>query len=506
MKYALISTFDKTGLEPLVRELSVVGYRILSTGGTAKYLRNIGFQIIDVSEYTGTPEVLGGRVKTLNPKIFAGILSRRENIDDAADLEKIESYPIDIVVCNLYPFEETTAKPDCTLESAVEQIDIGGVTLLRAAAKNFKDVFVLSSSDQYQEFIERISNGRFDKDYRKKLAVKAFKKTMSYDTAISGYLSGESDTGSKTSELLDETIKPTTIQELRYGENPHQKANLYSFGMNDVPINLLQGKKLSYNNILDADAALETILEFDKPAAVIMKHLTPTGIAISSNIKDAYLKAFECDKVSPYGGIFAFNREVDPETAKEVSKLFAEIILAPSFSDGAMDVFAKKKNLRLLTFDPKISTTKVRLRGTAFGVLAQEADKSLFSEMKIAGTATVSEVDMEELAFGMLAVKHVKSNAIVLTKGFATIGVGAGQPNRVASANIAANQAGEKAIGSYLASDAFIPFADTVETAKKAGIKAIIEPGGSIRDQEVIDKANELGIGLVFTGQRHFLH
>jgi phosphoribosylaminoimidazolecarboxamide formyltransferase / IMP cyclohydrolase len=503
MRYALISTYDKSGLEPLARELGTMDYRILSTGGTARYLREIGFQVTDVSAYTGSPEVLGGRVKTIHPKIFAGILSRRGNAEDSNDLEKINAHPIDIVVCNLYPFDETISQPGCTLEKAIEEIDIGGVTLLRASAKNFNDVVVLSSPDQYSEFIERMSNGRFDMEYKKNLAASAFKLTMRYDTAISKYLSGEDK---PDESLLPSTISTRIIQELRYGENPHQKANLYSFGLGDIPINKLQGKKLSYNNLLDADSALSTILEFDAPVSVIIKHLTPTGIAIGSSIKEAYAKAFECDEISPFGGIFAFNRELDSETAKEVSKLFAEIILAPSYSNESLEILSKKKNLRLLTFDPKTKPGNIKLRSTAFGTLVQENDSSLFDNFKIAGTFPVSERDMEELAFAMTVVKHVKSNAIVLTKDFATVGVGGGQPNRVGSAKIAISQAGEKSVGSYLASDAFIPFADTIEVAKEAGIKAIIEPGGSIRDQEVVDKANELGIGLVFSGQRHFLH
>lgn len=503
MTYTLVSTYNKSGLEPLIRELGTMGYRILSTGGTANHLREIGFHITDISEYTGNPEILGGRVKTLHPKVFAGILSRRDNDDDACDLESINAHSIDVVICNLYPFKETIANPECKLEDAIEQIDIGGVSLLRASAKNYKDVVILSSPDQYDEFIERVHNGRFDMQYRKKLAVSAFKQTMIYDSMIAEYLGDSEDS---TSAKLPQVISPSIIQSLRYGENPHQEANLYSLGIGEIPINKMQGKQLSYNNILDADSALSAIFEFDKPASVIVKHLTPTGIAVGESINQAYLKAFECDKISPYGGIFAFNRELDIDTVMEITKLFAEIIIAPSFSEEAISALSKKKNLRLLTYDPHNKIANIKLRSSLFGTLVQSRDSSLFESMRVVGSTPISDKDMEELAFGMTCVKHVKSNAITLSKGLATIGIGSGQPNRVGSANIAISQAGEKAVQSYLASDAFIPFADTVEVASKAGIKAIIEPGGSIRDEEVINKANELGIGLVFSGQRHFRH
>ncbi|HOO96251.1 MAG TPA: bifunctional phosphoribosylaminoimidazolecarboxamide formyltransferase/IMP cyclohydrolase [Caldisericia bacterium] len=507
MSYVLISVYDKEGISDLARELIASGYKILSTGGTARHLRAKGFQITDVSSFTKSPEVLGGRVKTLHPKIFGGILARRNNPGDEKDLETLESDFIDIVVVNLYPFEETIARPDCTEDEAIEQIDIGGVALIRAAAKNFAHTVVLCKPSQFSEFVERLNNGRFDIEYKRKLAKEAFAVTNTYDKAIHKYLDSDGSTDcQKDEQFLPKTIVPEQIQELRYGENPHQKAGLYSFGMGELQINQLHGKKLSYNNLLDADAALTTVLEFDKPASVIMKHLTPCGVALSDNLLDAYRQAFECDKVSPYGGIFAFNRELDGRTAEEVSKLFAEIIIAPTFSSEAMEILSKKKNLRLITYDRNLSLPHAKLRSTVFGTLAQEQDNTIFEKLDIIGTTPVSEHDLAELSFAMTVVKHVKSNAIVLSKNFATIGVGAGQPNRVGAAKIAIAQAGDKCQGSYLASDAFLPFADSIEAAHQAGVKAVIEPGGSIRDQEVIDKANELGVGLVFTGQRHFLH
>jgi phosphoribosylaminoimidazolecarboxamide formyltransferase / IMP cyclohydrolase len=503
MRYTLVSTYNKEGLEPLIRELGSMGYRVLSTGGTADHLREMGFHISDISEYTGSPEILGGRVKTLHPKVFSGILSRRDNEDDACDLESIGAHSIDIVICNLYPFKETISKHDCNLEDAIEQIDIGGVSLLRASAKNYKDVVVLSSPSQYEEFIERIRNGRFDMQYRKELAISAFKQTTEYDNTIAQYFIDNSDSRSSG---LSQVIYPRIIQSLRYGENPHQHADLYSLDLSEIPIDKIQGKKLSYNNLLDADSALSAILEFEKPASVIVKHLTPTGIAVADTIEQAYLNAFECDKISPYGGIFAFNRELDLATTEKVSKLFAEIIIAPNFSEESLSLLSKKKKLRLLTYDPQMKADGISLRSTLFGTLVQTRDMSLIESMEVVGSAPVSEIDLNELAFGMTCVKHVKSNAITLSKGFATVGIGGGQPNRVGSANIAISQAGDKTRKSYLASDAYIPFSDTVEVAHRAGVKAIIEPGGSIRDKEVIEKANELGVGLVFSGQRHFRH
>lgn len=505
MSYALISVSDKSGLEPLARVLIENGYKLLSTGGTAKMLRENGFDVMDVSNFTGSPEILGGRVKTLHPKIYAGILANRA---DAKHMEQMQtmSFPtIDIVVCNLYPFEQTTCKPNCTFEQAIEEIDIGGVAMIRAAAKNHQHVVILSNPDQYPEFVERLQNGRFDPDYKKNLAIYAFKKTCHYDDVISSYFESCQRTPADKEFSFDKTVNAKQIMSMRYGENPHQKAGLYSLGMGEWKIDHLHGKEVSYSNILDMDAAISTVMEFDTPAAVVVKHLTPCGVAIGKNVLEAYKMATECDPVSRFGGIIAINRPCDVVTAEEIMKIKTDIMIAHEFLPGALEVFAKKKSTIVIksNFTKKPSLS---LRSTLFGTLVQEYDNSIFAELKVAGTAAVSETDLQELVFAMTVAKHVKSNAIVAAKGFTTIGVGAGQPNRVGSAKIALEQAGDKSVGCYLASDGFIPFPDTIELAKSYGVKAIIEPGGSVNDEKVIEKANELGIGLVITGQRHFLH
>jgi phosphoribosylaminoimidazolecarboxamide formyltransferase/IMP cyclohydrolase len=502
MSYALISCHDKTGLEELAQAITSYGYKILSTGGTARHLQKCGFQVTEVAKFTESPEILGGRVKTLHPRIHAGILARRDVDTDLEDLAKIESDQIDIVVVNLYPFEETIAVLDCMLEKAIEEIDIGGVTLLRASAKNFKHVAILSSPSQYLEFIEHLKNGNFEISYKKHLATQAFTMTCKYDSAISAYLA---DT-TKDEIGLPTTISPTLIQPLRYGENPHQKAGLYSFGLGQLPISQIQGKELSYNNILDIDAALSTLFEFDNHATVIVKHLTPCGVALGKDIIDAYKKALESDPVSAYGGIVAVNGTVDAELATEIGKLFTEVIIAKDFNDDAKKFFAKKKNLRLITFMKNQNFSPLVIRSTMLGALVQTPDDSLVSEFKIIGTSPVSEFELSELSFAMAVAKHVKSNGIAITKNFASVGIGTGQPNRVGSVRIVLDQAGNKAKGAYLASDGFIPFADSVQLSAKFGVKAIIEPGGSVNDKDVIETANKLGIGLVFSGQRHFLH
>lgn len=495
MSYALISVSDKSGLEPLARVLTTNGYKLLSTGGTSRLLRELGFDVMDVSNFTGSPEILGGRVKTLHPKIYAGILANRNDPKHMEQMQTMSFPTIDIVVCNLYPFEKTIQNPGCTLDEAIEEIDIGGVSMIRAAAKNHQHVVILSNPDQYSEFIERLQSGRFDPEYKKNLAIVAFKKTCAYDQAISSYFEGETSNGSAHKQIMP----------LRYGENPHQKAGLYSMGMGEWKIEQLHGKEISYNNILDMDAAISTILEFDKPACAVIKHLTPCGVALAENVLEAYKLATECDPVSRYGGIIAINKPCDVKTAEEIMKVQTDIIVAPEFLPGSLEVISKKKNVIVVKYSNKEKPAK-SMRSTIFGTLIQDTDSSIFSELKIAGTTPVSEAELAELVFAMTVAKHVKSNAIVVTKGNVTIGVGAGQPNRVGSAKIALEQAGEKSFGCYLASDGYIPFSDTVELAKQYGVKAIIEPGGSIRDAEVIAKANELGVGLVITGQRHFLH
>lgn len=502
MSYALISTHDKSGLEGLARALIQYGFKILSTGGTATHLRKLGFQITDVSTYTNSPEVLGGRVKTLHPKVHAGILARRNIEADMKDLEALGAQPIDVVAVNLYPFEEKTSNPSCTLSEAIEEIDIGGVTLMRAAAKNFAHVAVLTNPSQYPEFVERLKIGKFDVDYKKSLAIESFQTTNHYDAAIAVYLTGNKADGI----AVPKTLHTALVQPLRYGENPHQKAGLYSMGMHEWPIKQLHGKELSYNNILDADAALTTLLEFDNPCAVIVKHLTPCGVALAPTLKQAYLAALESDPVSAFGGIIALSGIVDTETAEEVGKLFAEIIIAKSYEPGAFALLSKKKNLRLLEYAKADYRPPFVIRSTIFGSLFQEPDLSIVQDFKVVGTTPVSESDLMELTFAMAIAKHVKSNSIVVTNGFATVGVGAGQPNRVGSARIALAQAGEKAKGAYLASDGFFTFPDSIELAASYGIKVVAEPGGSVNDEKVVAAANNLGVALVFTGQRHFFH
>jgi phosphoribosylaminoimidazolecarboxamide formyltransferase/IMP cyclohydrolase len=466
-------------------------------------LRENGFDVMEVGNFTGSPEILGGRVKTLHPKIYAGILANRGNLSHM-DQMNIMSFPlIDIVVCNLYPFEKTTAKPDCTFEQAIEEIDIGGVAMIRAAAKNHQHVVILCNPDQYPEFIERLQAGRFDPEYKKDLAIYAFKKTCNYDKTISAYFEAG---GCKENQVgFGKTIEPTLTMNLRYGENPHQKAGLYSFSHDEWTIHQLHGKEISYNNILDMDAAISTILEFDTPASVVIKHLTPCGVALGKDALEAYKMATECDPVSRFGGIVAINRPCDAETATEIMKVMTDIIIAPDYLPGAMEAISKKKNTIAIKYSHG-DKPAFALRSTLFGTLVQQADTSVYSDLKVAGETPVSENDLKELVFAMMVAKHVKSNAIVTTKGLVTVGVGAGQPNRVGSAKIALDQAGEKSFGCYLASDGFIPFPDTIELAKQYGVKAIIEPGGSLRDADVIAKADELGIAIVITGQRHFLH
>lgn len=503
MSYALISTHDKSELEELAKALDHYGYNILSTGGTANHLRNMGILVTDISTYTNSPEILDGRVKTLHPKVCAGILARRNLETDLKDLEAIVAQPIDIVVVNLYPFKEKTSDPTCTLPEAIEEIDIGGVSLIRAGAKNFNHVTVLTNPNQYKEFTDRLRIGKFDLDYRKSLAIKAFQVTSDYDTFIASYLDNENRDQKIT---VPKTLYTNLIQPLRYGENPHQKAGLYSLGINEWPIIMLHGKKLSYNNILDADAALTTLLDFDNPCAVIVKHLTPCGVALASNLKQAFLSAFESDPVSAYGGIIALNGIVDYETAEEISKLFAEVIIAQGYNLKAFELLSKKKNLRLLEYNNVNDRPLFSVRSTIFGSLFQDLDLAIVKDFKVMGTIPVNESDLKELTFASTVAKHVKSNSIVVSKGFKTVGIGAGQPNRVGSSRIALSQAGEKAQGAYLASDGFFPFTDSIELAATYGIKAVIEPGGSINDDKVIDSANKMGIALVFTAIRHFLH
>lgn len=511
-KRAIISVSNKTGVVELARELVEVGYEVVSTGGTFKVIKEAGIEATYVTEITGFPEILEGRVKTLHPNVHGGILAKRTP-EHLAQLEELNIVPIDLVVVNLYPFKETIAKPDVTLEDAIENIDIGGPTMVRAAAKNYKDVAIIVNPERYSVVIDQLkTTGQINETTRLSLAAEAFTHTAEYDTYISGYLKGVAGSDGEFPEAL--MLKGEKIQDLRYGENPHQKAVFYrEVGAKGASIGTakqLHGKELSFNNIIDINAALELVREFEQPAAVVIKHTNPCGTAIGNTLVEAYKKAFDADAVSAFGGIVGLNREVDKATAEELSKPFLEAIIAPSFAQEALDILTKKANVRLLeTGDLAQPQNKsYDIKKVNGGILLQDIDLGMvnLADLQVVTERKPDEAELEELLFAWKVVKHVKSNAIVVSKDKQSIGVGAGQMNRVGSANIAFEQAGDKCQGAVLASDAFFPFRDTIDQAAKAGIKAIIQPGGSMRDEESIQAANEHGITMVFTGMRHFKH
>lgn len=498
-KLALLSVFDKTGIVELAQFLTQQGWQIISSGGTAQLLKEQGLPVIKVSDYTGSPEILGGRVKTLHPKIHGGILARREITSDCEDLLANNINLIDLVVVNLYPFQQTISQPGVTLAQGIEQIDIGGPTLLRAGAKNFHYVTVLSDPSQYGEFIQR--RGHTDQEYRQRLAVAAFRQVQAYDQAIADYLAGTS-----TYHLQGEKI-----QDLRYGENPHQSATWYKVGTQGwTGAKLLQGKELSYNNLLDLEAARALIAEFvaELPTAVIIKHNNPCGVATAPTLAEAYERAFNSDSVSAFGGIVALNYPIVGTVAEALISTFLECVVAPDCAPEAQAILAKKPNLRVLTLSDLTTSPQQTVRMVAGGFLVQDSD---LQPLTTANWQVVTEtapdpLTLRELLFAWKICRHVKSNAIVLSRDLGTVGIGAGQTNRVGAAQLAIQQAGDRAQGAVLASDGFLPFADTVRLAGQAGITAIVQPGGSIRDQESISAANELGISMVFTGTRHFLH
>ncbi|QBK24525.1 bifunctional phosphoribosylaminoimidazolecarboxamide formyltransferase/IMP cyclohydrolase [Ureibacillus thermophilus] len=506
-KRALISVSNKEGIVEFAKELVALGYEILSTGGTKKLLQENNVPVTGVDEVTKFPEILDGRVKTLNPMIHGGLLGKFDDPSHQAQMKEHGIKPIEIVCVNLYPFVETISKPDVTYEDAIENIDIGGPTMLRAAAKNHQYVTVIVDSSDYETVLEELkANGATTFETRKKLAAKVFRHTASYDAYISNYLTEEQFPESLT---LTYELKQT----LRYGENPHQKAAFYKKRLgSDFSLayaTQLHGKELSYNNIQDGNAALQIAKEFKVPAAVAVKHMNPCGVGIGKTIEEAFDRAYEADPVSIFGGIIALNREVDAATAEKLSKIFLEIIIAPSFTEKALEILTNKKNIRLLTInfsqEKKDPFKVVSVEG---GLLVQEEDTYGFedADIKVVTDREPTEEEWEALKLGWAVVKHVKSNAIVVNNKEMTLGIGAGQMNRVGSAKIAIEQAGEKAKGAVMASDAFFPMPDTVEEAIKAGITAIIQPGGSIRDQDSIDAANKAGIAMVFTGVRHFKH
>ncbi|ALF09376.1 bifunctional phosphoribosylaminoimidazolecarboxamide formyltransferase/IMP cyclohydrolase [Parageobacillus thermoglucosidasius] len=510
VKRALLSVSNKEGIVSLAKQLVELGVEIISTGGTKKTLEEAGVPVIGISDVTGFPEILDGRVKTLHPIIHGGLLAIRDNERHQNELREHHITPIDLVVVNLYPFQQTIAKSDVTFAEAIENIDIGGPTMLRAAAKNHQYVTVVVDPADYDAVVQELKeHGDVSAEMKLKLAAKVFRHTAAYDAMIAEYLTNK--TGEEYPESF--TITFEKKQSLRYGENPHQTAAFYqkplgsSFSIAKAA--QLHGKELSYNNINDANAALQLVKEFAEPAAVAVKHMNPCGVGIGATIYEAFIKAYEADPTSIFGGIIALNREVDKDTAEKMHEIFLEIVIAPSFSSEALDILTQKKNIRLLTVDFTAPDTNEKLLvSVQGGLLVQEADTRTLSdgEIKVVTKREPTEQEWESLQFAWKVVKHVKSNAIVLAKDGMTIGVGAGQMNRVGAAKIAIEQAGEKAKGAVLASDAFFPMDDTVEAAAKAGITAIIQPGGSIRDADSIKKADEYGIAMVFTGIRHFKH
>ncbi len=509
-KRALISVSDKTGVVEFARHLSELGYELISTGGTKNALQAAGVPVISVSDVTGFPEILEGRVKTLNPYIHGGLLAKFSDENHQKQLAEHKIDPIQIVCVNLYPFQQTIAKPDVTVEDAIENIDIGGPTMLRASAKNHEFVTVVVDPTDYEVVLEELkATGDVEKATRRKLAAKVFRHTAAYDAMIAEYMTDLA--GEENPEKM--TVTYELKQSLRYGENPHQKAAFYRKPLGSVfsiaNATQLHGKELSYNNINDADAALQIVKEFTEPAAVAVKHMNPCGVGTGTDVYDAFTKAFAADPVSIFGGIIALNREVDKQTAEKLHEIFLEIIIAPSYSEEALEVLTSKKNLRLLTipFDEKakVENKHVSIEG---GLLVQDQDRFTLEDatVSVATKREPSEEEWKALKLGWKVVKHVKSNAIVVNDADMTLGIGAGQMNRVGAAKIALEQAGEKATGAVLASDAFFPMDDTVEAAAKAGITAIIQPGGSIRDEDSVKKADEYGIAMVFTGVRHFKH
>ena len=509
MKRALISVSDKTGVVEFAKELTALGYEIVSTGGTSKALQAADVPVIGISDVTGFPEILEGRVKTLHPAVHGGILAKGTD-EHMAVLAEHAIKPIDLVVVNLYPFQATVAKPDVTLADAIENIDIGGPTMVRSAAKNHDRVAIVVNPARYESVIAELKEaGELSLTTKRFLALEAFQHTAQYDAAISHYLTDAFGAEALAGEIAFGGQK---IQELRYGENPHQKAAFYRSGIpasgTVANAKQLNGKELSYNNIVDVDAAWQLVNEFAQPAVVIVKHTNPCGTAIGATLEEAYARAYAADSVSAFGGIIAVNRVLNKATAEQIVETFMEAVIAPAFDEDAVEVLKTKKNLRLLEVGEKLANNELWIEKVSGGFLVQERDNHNLKveDCKVVTDKVPTEEEMTELVFAWNIVKHVKSNAIVVTKDGQSIGVGAGQMNRVGSAKIAFEQAGEKCNGAVLASDAFFPFRDTIDEAAKAGITAIIQPGGSVRDQESIDACNEHGIAMVFTGVRHFKH
>ncbi len=529
-RYALLSVYNKSGIEDFAQELLALDFSLISSGGTARHLREKGFEVIDVSELTKFPELMDGRVKTLHPAIHGGILARRQREDDLASLEEQGFFPIDVVCVNLYPFAEVLAKGQPE-EVLIENIDIGGPTLLRAAAKNFRDVFVISDPGDYKKAAFHLKNslqGDYYQEeglaFRKLLALKVFQSTAAYDSLIASYFAETTaftDRDMTISDLDESSLFPPVLDleakqvaTLRYGENPHQRAAFYRFPeISDSGLaaaKQLHGKELSYNNIQDANAALELLYEFKDPCVVAVKHMNPCGLAIAEDIYTAWHKAYEADPVSIFGGIVAANREIDAASAKEMNDIFLEIVIAPGFSKEALEILQSKKNIRLLELPMKTkhALDSRRVVSVMDGLLIQERDAREVTrkDCSLMGKHAPKESEWQDLLHAFKLVKHCKSNAIVVFKDGVSLGIGVGQSNRIGAAKLALDQAGEKAKGAVLASDAFFPMSDTVELAASRGISAIIQPGGSIKDAESIGVCDDEKIAMVATGIRHFKH
>ncbi len=513
VRRALVSVSDKSDLIPFASGLAELGVEILSTGGTARQLRDAGIDVIDVADKTGFPEIMDGRVKTLHPKIHGGLLGRRGTDEKIMDEHGIE--PIDMLVVNLYPFEQTIARDDATIDDAIENIDIGGPAMIRAASKNHDGVAVVVDPGDYDSVLGQLQSDSLSLEVRRRLACKAYAHTAAYDTAITKYLSrslGDDPLGERFLHA------GRLVEKMRYGENPHQDAAFYidpqAPAGSLATAKQLQGKSLSYNNIADADAALECVKQFESPACVIVKHANPCGVAVADNIQDAYEKAFSTDPTSAFGGIIAFNRPLDSKTAKTIiDKQFVEVIVAPSIDADAVKVTAEKKNVRVLETGASSKETEATFeyKKVGGGLLVQNTDLGKIAEadLKVVTEKQPTAKQIQDMLFAWTVVKYVKSNAIIFCKDNMTIGVGAGQMSRVYSTKIAAIKAADEGLevtGSVMASDAFFPFRDGIDAAAETGIAAIIQPGGSMRDEEVVQAANEHGLAMVFTGMRHFRH
>ena len=507
---ALLSVYDKTGIVEFSQKVSAAGYELISTGGTHRTLSEEGgLNVSQVADVTGSPEILDGRVKTLHPTIYAGLLARRDSPGHMGELKDLNIDTIDLVVVNLYPFVETISKADVTLADALENIDIGGPAMLRAASKNFPSVAVVVDPADYGWVGAKLANGGLTIEDRRGLAGKAFHHVSTYDSAVAGYLLGNDSGGEELPESL--TISLTKISGLRYGENPHQSGALYS--ESSAPVGMagarqLHGRELSYNNLMDADAAWRTASDFPDATVSVVKHANSCGLASRDDIAEAYLKAYEGDTVSAFGGIVAFNRTVTAAAAEAMEPVFYEVVIAPDYEPAALEILQKKRNLRILAIDKQPDTPAYDLRPITGGILVQTADAIAEdpTSWTVATQRQPTKNELKDLAFAWKAAKHIKSNAIVFAKDLTLVGMGAGQPNRVVSVHLSQRASGGNAKGSVLASDAFFPFADNIELAAEAGITAIVQPGGSIRDDEVIAAADKAGLAMVFTGVRHFRH